>query len=68
MRRGWSSPEESNFMCRLIRPILNTVEDELDIFQFSKINLVPIVGLEPTYSRFLNSFKVPSELLNGISD
>lgn len=30
--------------------------------------LVPIVGLEPTYSRFLNSFKVPSESLNGILD
>ena len=29
--------------------------------------LVPIVGLEPTYSRFLNSFKAPSESLNGIS-
>lgn len=30
--------------------------------------LVPIVGLEPTYSQFLNSFKAPSELLNGILD
>ena len=29
--------------------------------------MAPIVGLEPTYSRFLNSFKVPSESLNGIS-
>ena len=29
--------------------------------------LVPIVGLEPTHSRFLNSFKAPSESLNGIS-
>ena len=29
--------------------------------------MVPIVGLEPTYSRFLNSFKAPSESLNGIS-
>ena len=30
--------------------------------------MVPIVGLEPTYSRFLNSFKAPSESLNGILD
>ena len=28
--------------------------------------LVDRVGIEPTYSRFLNSFKAPSESLNGI--
>ena len=30
--------------------------------------MAPIVGLEPTYSRSLNSFKAPSESLNGILD
>ena len=46
--RIWYSPEESNFMCRLIRPILNTVEDEPDMFQFSKINLAAKEGSAPS--------------------
>ena len=40
--RIWYSPEESNFMCRLIRPILNTVEDELHIITARIILISPL--------------------------
>ena len=36
----WYSPIESNYVCRLIRPVLNTVEDEL--------HMVGTGGFEPT--------------------